>query len=475
MVLRVLWPQGFLFRQDEAEHLTDSLAVSQHGERPAHAWPSSAGVPNGPGYLYFLAAVTRFTDDPRAAQAALTLLNCLALAAAVPLARRWLPAPRDAEVAVALYATSPVAIWFSRKIWDPCLLPPLAVAALLAATRLRERPGSRAGLVLLPLLAVIVQVHQSAVVFAALLLGVSAPALWRGSRPALAAGAAAAVAIVLPYARFLGGVVSAGAVAVRSRAAWPDVDVLTNLLLDVTGHNLLQTAGFAAGGILRWPFPPIGLVAQLLAVPFAIPFALGYAEAVRPRTGTLSPAARPVVLTLGIGLPAAFLLARVQGAAHYYLTLWPVLFALLVAGYRRAAASRSAFLRRLPSPSLLAAVGVVNWLLFQSYISIHHGSPNYGLPYGALVQAATEVRASARAVGLGTPDAPLHLGVDLPRDRGPLPHQYRYVLERMGVVVRPPAAGEVPDLTLHVHWGDDRPVVLGPVPIGRWEVRPGGS
>jgi hypothetical protein len=75
IVLRCLWPSGFLFRQDEAQHLADSLAISRGGEHPVHAWPSSAGLPNGPVYLYFLATITHFTTDPRAAQGALTALN----------------------------------------------------------------------------------------------------------------------------------------------------------------------------------------------------------------------------------------------------------------------------------------------------------------------------------------------------------------------------------------------------------------
>ncbi len=474
-VLRVLWPEGFLFRQDEAEHLVDSFAVSREGERPAHAWPSSAGLPNGPGTLYFLAAITTFTTDPRAAQGAILLLNVAALAMSVPLLRRWLRSPRDAEAAVAVYAASPVAIWFSRKIWDPCLLPVLAVPALLLATRARGAPPSRAAALLLPpLLAVLVQVHQSGVFFAVLVAAAAAPPLVRGPRAALAVGVAAAAALLAPYARFVLDAAARGELVVHTRSAWPDVDVLTNLLLDATGHNILQTAAFGAGGLLRWPVPPVGLLVQLAAVPFAVTFVLGYVELVRPRTDALSGAARPLALALAVGLPALFLLARVQGEAHYYLTVWPVLAAVMVLGARRAATSASPWLRRLPPPGALAALGAASWLLFQSYVSAHRGTPSYGLPYADLTAAARDVRDAARAAGVGTPEAPLRLAVEVPRDRGPLPWQYRYVLEhRLGVAVRAPEPGESPDLVLRVRWGDDGPVVLGPVPTGAWEVLAG--
>jgi len=474
VVLRVLWPQGFLFRQDEAEHLADSFAISREGERPAHAWPSSAGLPNGPVYVYFLAGITRVTSDPRAAQGAVTLLNVAALALAVPLFRRWLPAARDATAAVALYATSPVAIWFSRKIWDPCLLPPLAVPALLLATRVATSPGSRAPALLLPLLATLAQVHQSGVFFAAVVLGAVAPGLARASRGALAAGSAAAAAIAAPYARHVAGVLAAGGLRGAATSAWPDVDVVTNLVLDATGHNLLQTAGLAAGGLLLWPLPPVGLLVQLALVPFAATFVLGFVELARPRAASLDPGVRRLLAGLTFALPALFLAARVRGAAHYYLAPLPVLFAVMVLGARRAAASSRGVLRRLPPPAALAGLGAASWILFQSYMSFHRGSASYGLPYADLTRACADVRDAARALGRGTPDAPLVLAVEVPRDRGPLPHQVRYVLaERLGIAVRAPAAEETPDLRLAVSWGDAPPGLAWPVPRGTWRVEPG--
>ena len=466
IVLRCLWPSGFLFRQDEAQHLADSLAISRGGERPVHAWPSSAGLPNGPVYLYFLAGVTRFTTDPRAAQGALTALNILALAASVPLFRRWLKDPRDATTAVALYATSPVAIWFSRKIWDPCLLPVLCVPALLLATRTVQSPRSRAPAALLPLLAVIAQVHQSGVVFAIVTLAGTAKGLVRAAPAALVLGFALAAAAVAPYAAHLADLFARGALVAHTRSPWPDVDVVTNLLLDATGHNILQTAGLAARGLLLWPVPPLGLLIQLAAVPFAITFGLGYMELLRPRAWALSADVRPLLIALAIALPGLFLLLRVQGAAHYFLAPLPVLFALLVLGARRAAASARALVRRWPPISALVVLNAASWLCFQSYVSVHRGSASYGLPYGDVMHACEAMAGAARALGRGTPEAPLTLLVDVPRDRGPLPWQYRYLLEqRLGITVRAPDPATSPDLVLRVRWDEGRTLP--------WTVLPG--
>jgi hypothetical protein len=147
-----------------------------------------------------------------------------------------------------------------------------------------------------------------------------------------------------------------------------------------------------------------------------------------------------------------FLVFRVRGVAHYFLTILPVLFALIVLGARRFA--RSSRRRRwlLPLPVLLT-VNVASWIFFQSYMSSHWGSENYGMPYGRVAQACEEVAERARELGRGGPEAPLRLVVDIPRDRGVIPHQYRYVLEQLeGLHVRPPEEGQEPDLLLRVRW-----------------------
>lgn len=471
LVLRCLWPQGFLFRQDEAAHLVDSFAISREGNRPAHAWHSSAGVPNGPGFLYFLAAITSVTTDPLAAQAVIVALNGLALAISVPLFRLCFPAPRDVAAAVAIYATSPVAIWFSRKIWDPCLVPVVAVAATYFATRTLLAPRSWAPIAVFPLLAAAGLIHQSAIFFALAVLAAVAPALLRANRIACAAGALFGAALVFPYATRLANELRQGAVVVVGGSAWPDIDVVTNLLLDATGHNILQAAGLAAGGLLLWPIPPFGLLVQLALAPYAVTFIAGIAELIRPRepAGTLRPVRR-VLVWIVLGLPTLYLIARVRGAAHHYVAAWPVLFATMTLGVRRLQASTSNRLRKLVSLDVLVALQAAAWICFQSYMSFQRGSPSYGLPYGDVKAACADVARAARDRGVGDAATPLILQVDVPRDRGPLPRQYRYELEeRHHLVVRPPAEGESAHLTLHVSWAPEPfPKSFG---RGAWEVR----
>jgi hypothetical protein len=453
LALRLTWPADFLFRYDEVRNLEYSLRVSQDGEWVRHAWGSSIGIPNGPTFVYWLAAVSRFSIDPLVANLSVTFANVVALLLAIPFFRRVLKGPGEAECALALYATSPVAIMYSRKIWDPCILALFTVPALALAIRVLQSEKSKAVFWIPPLLALAIQAHQSALFFGAV-LGLTL--LSAGRRIAfgwLAGGCAVAAALFVPFASYLveewGKSVS---MPTGGGSKYPDIDVPTNLLLDATGHNILDPAGREAPWLLLWPFPPVGLLVQLALLPLFVHVITGYVETWKPTKAELGPGVRRLLLGVGLGLPALYLALRVRGVSHYFLAILPVLYALIVIGSRRVAGWtrwRRPFFR-LP---VLVALSAANWLLFQSYISSHYGSANYGLSYRRIVEACEEVAAVAAERGLGGEEHPLTLWVDIPRDRRKLPKQYHYVLERLlGTAVREPAEGETPDLTLRIRW-----------------------
>jgi hypothetical protein len=111
-------------------------------------------------------------------------------------------------------------------------------------------------------------------------------------------------------------------------------------------------------------------------------------------------------------------------------------------------------------------VNGLSWIGFQSYVSFHRGSPSYGLPYSDLVEACAEVADVARAAESrrdptegGTPDVPresVALFVEVPRDRGPLPFQYEYVLHhREGLRVVPARTESEANIVLRVQWSSE--------------------
>jgi 4-amino-4-deoxy-L-arabinose transferase-like glycosyltransferase len=260
--------------------------------------------------------------------------------------RRMLPGRGEATMAVALLATNPVAIWFSRKLWDPCLLAMFTVPALLITTRVLERPRTRS-LVLLPmLLAAAALTHQSAAFFAVAVAGALSVDTRKMAKIPLLVGLGLAIAMVYPYASFLVDHVAEHGFGGGSRSAVPDIDVLTNVLLDASGHNLLQSAGREAGRLLLWPVPPVGLLIHLAAIPLYAYVLAGFAEVWRPRApasaGPLSATAlRRLLIGVPVGLVILYLAAFVRGVAHYFLVLMPLLAALIVLGDRGSVASVS--------------------------------------------------------------------------------------------------------------------------------------
>ncbi len=477
--LRLLWPTEFLFKYDEARNIEFSLRISRAGELPTHAWPSSVGIPNGPVGAYIVAAVTRFSTSPLAANLAVVAINIVALAMAIPVYRRLLGSRDEARMALAIHATSPVAIWFSRKIWDPCLLAPFALFAIWLVLIVLQSRRSRWVFLLPPVLALAAQVHFSALFFAAAVVLVLASDWRRVAWGWFAAGAVAGAALIAPYAADLLAEGVGRGVALRRVSALPDIDVVTNLLLHASGHNIIQFAGRDAPEMLLWPLPPLGLIVLLAAIPFYVylfrgiaeaaarPAPSGEAVAVREAPSAAAPAdnapldrgARRALLGLGLGLPLLYLVARISGTTHYYVVTQPILFALVVLGARQLRTPLTTPPRRLAwrllrAPlSALVGINVLSWLLFATYTHAHWGGESYGLPYGRIVQACAAVSREAAARGLGTEAAPLVLTVDIWREKGALPKQYEYVLrERFATHAIPPAEGESPDLTLVVRW-----------------------
>ena len=431
-----------------------SLRISRDGEWLRHAWPSSTGLPNGPVFVYYVALFTYFSLSPLVANLGIVLANIAALAISVPLFRRLFLEEDDVRLAVALYATSPVAIWFSRKIWDPCLLPLFTVPALWIALKVFQDAGRpRLVLAIPPLLALAAMAHQSAIFFGIVLMATVLSAHRKIAWGALAAGVLVAIGLSYPYLSYVVPEVllAPGGFTPTSASRYPDVDVLGNLLINATGHNILQSSARETGKMLLWPFPPVGLLIQLAAIPFFFYFFAGGAEAWRPRK-PLPEGVRRLLVGLVAGLPALYLAMRVRGVAHYYLCLLPLLFALLVIGKRRILDSPR-WRRASPRLTVLLGVNLLSWFWFQTYEKVHWGSESYGLPFGKLETACAQVAERARERGWGTEERPLVLIVDIRRDRGLVPHQYDYALERLeNLRVRPPEEGEEPDLVLKIRW-----------------------
>ena len=115
------------------------------GRLPLVGPRSSQNVFAPPHFIYFLAPIVAVSRDPAVATAVIATVNVAAVGGAVWLGWRAF-GPLAGLVAGGLYAVSPSAIFFSRKIWQPDLVaPPLAHLPRRQANaeRLEHNPDGR--------------------------------------------------------------------------------------------------------------------------------------------------------------------------------------------------------------------------------------------------------------------------------------------------------------------------------------------
>ena len=123
----------------------------------------------GPAYYYFLAIPYFFVGQPLAGAGFIALTNV----AAVYLLFRFCRAFFDLTVAVVattLFAVFPLAVLSARTIWNPGFVPLFTLLFMYALFALVVREDSRAVMALAPLLAILVQLHFTAVSLSVLVL-----------------------------------------------------------------------------------------------------------------------------------------------------------------------------------------------------------------------------------------------------------------------------------------------------------------
>lgn len=186
------------FRYDEG--ILSGMATSwlQGGAFPTRGLLASVGLPQGPLMVYLIAIPYALFSTPLAATAFVSVLNIGGVLLLWALARRMF-SPTVAWFAAFMYAASPWAVHYSRKIWNPNMHTPLLLAAMLLAwmgVGERKRPWMQILAVALAL--VIPQFHYQGW----LLLPVFAIIFWQGRRfiswPAVMAGIILAVVMWLP-------------------------------------------------------------------------------------------------------------------------------------------------------------------------------------------------------------------------------------------------------------------------------------
>lgn len=185
------------FKRDEATLSRVALDFTNGESFPWLGIGSSVGYPNSPLNVYLLAIPYGVSDNPLIATLFIAFLNVIAIALLWRMTLRYFGSTA-AFVAGILYATSPWAVIYSRKIWAQDMLAPFIILTVFTGV-LGFFEGKRwAQVVHLPLLAITVQIHFGAlsmIPVTLLLLALS----WRRLRAAFVVSVMLAGLCSLPY------------------------------------------------------------------------------------------------------------------------------------------------------------------------------------------------------------------------------------------------------------------------------------
>jgi len=162
---------------------------------------SSVKVLNPPLFLYLLVPLFAIHSSPVFVCCAIAALNLVAVAIAWHVGRKYYGAVAGL-VAALLFAVSPWAVLYSRKIWAQDFVPLMTAGTIWALHALvfGQKPRAVFWVVLLPLL--VIEVHFAGLALTATVVGAL---LWL--RPKMdwrfaAAGAALAAVLMVPYLRY---------------------------------------------------------------------------------------------------------------------------------------------------------------------------------------------------------------------------------------------------------------------------------
>jgi hypothetical protein len=143
-VFRVMWPADMEWKADEQSNFARAIAAARDGVFPWLGTPSSADILN-PGFsIWPFALVARFNPGPVAMVQWVQWSNVIALWAFFWLFTRAVSAEERGVWlwGLALFAVSPFAVMFSRKLWMPDILPIFGVAVLWGHFYRRRRIGA---------------------------------------------------------------------------------------------------------------------------------------------------------------------------------------------------------------------------------------------------------------------------------------------------------------------------------------------
>ncbi len=355
------------FKYDEARLCNLAAHFVDSGIPPTHGMSSSIGVDNPPLAVYLIAAPVLVSRDPLFITAFVALLNVIGIWGCYQLGRRFWSA-NVGLIAALMLATSPWAIFYSRKVWAQDLLLPFVVLFfyLLMAWFVDRQRWALGGSVIA--LAAMTQLHLATLAFVPMLLllvGVSFRRREGRNWGPLLAGLGIGLALYAPYliSDALSGWRSARAlVKVLSTSAHWRPEAMRFALLNVGGREIHALAGPERfreflQGIVNLDYLPDRL--EEMAVLGSMVYLSLRSEA-RRRDGLL--------LLWLITPPLFFLRSRTPVFPHYLIPLYPAPYLAIAAAVASLDRLAAHYWRVVLRASVAAALAVL--ITWQGYVSL---------------------------------------------------------------------------------------------------------
>lgn len=323
-VLRMNWVGTTEFKADEARLLAMALDMAD-GQIALHGISSSVGLPNFPMSVWLYALPLVFWPHPYAATLFTGFLNSLAVLACYWLVRRYWGS-MAAIASTLLFAVSPWAIMFSRKIWAQNLLPIFVMLWVIGlALSLVDRKPRFMWLALVAL-AVAVQIHLSALALIPATLIILIVFWRRISWKDLLIGAGLALLTAVPFLIYLSQqrtLISEGLAKAGGEVVGFSIDALKFAHMISVGNDLHSLVGPEQVEIFLAQAPEMGRIYWLVTAVLLLGLVyLGIT--VWKRWGTKQGDMGLIVLVWTLSLPLFFLVWRSSPVyLHYFIALLP--------------------------------------------------------------------------------------------------------------------------------------------------------
>jgi 4-amino-4-deoxy-L-arabinose transferase-like glycosyltransferase len=425
-ILRLGWPGISEFKLDEATMARTALAFARQGQLPLRGLTSSLGLPHPPLTAYLLAIPFALTRNPALAVDFFGALGVLAVGLTYLLGARYFDR-RTGLIAAALFATSPWAVFYSRKIWSQNQ-PTVTLGFMLALYALVVDRKPRALAWTLIGLGGLLGLHLGGVAFVGVLIGALAlhPRALSAVRPRWALiGAAGLLLLIAPFAVYLLG---QDATPSSALAVVGDEQSAGSLSLQpalyaaqiATGWRFHALAGdgwleYRATLPPLWPLDVVEMGLIGLGTLYVVYRALGGQPDLRPRYA-------PLALWLVVPI-AMWTLSHGEIYPHHFILLYPAQYLaaalLAVAALDWLAARWAGPARAVGYVAVACLIGLAAWqsaayLAMLRFVETHAISGGHGEPVHHAWQAAQ----TARREAAGQPIVVLTDGADPRYDPG---------------------------------------------------------